>query len=101
MELAQVVELLEEIKGAYPKFEIYKTTPRVWQKYLSEHSVESTYWRLERHIKESRFEPTIHDLLPTKEDRRREAEEMEIQLNRWVNAGNEPEQFVFKPNPKY
>jgi F0F1-type ATP synthase gamma subunit len=96
MKVEQVHELLKEIKGAFNRFEINEEMPRVWFKHLKDEKYEKVVSRLNKHIHTSRFEPTISDLLPSKEEREKAAQDHEIALVNWVNEGNDPRDF--RPN---
>ena len=92
----QVHEVLKFIRGAHHRFEINEEMPRVWFKFLKDESFDTVMNRLERHIKDSKFEPTIHDLI-TRTDPELESRRMEIARNRWISEGNDPDAFEYKP----
>ena len=91
----EIMELLKYIKGAYPRFDITENTIDVWYDFLSDQSLTKVMKRLQRHISESRFEPTISDLLPTRQEKEKESFEMEIARNRWINNGGDPNEFKY------
>jgi hypothetical protein len=63
MNKAQVIQLLNEIKGTYGnKFEINEHTPNAWHKYLADMEYELAIKRLARHVEKDDFPPTIADL---------------------------------------
>lgn len=92
----ETIELLKVIKGAYGKFEIHPQTPEVWHTFLESEKLEEVVKRLQKHTRSSRFEPTISDLLPSKEEKEKIARDREIALNNWVNEGNDPRDY--RPN---
>lgn len=69
MDLKQVLEVLKYVKGAYNRFEINEEMPKVYFDFLKDQEFERVMHRLKEHIKKSKFEPTITDLLPPREDK--------------------------------
>lgn len=67
MTKTEVAELLRYINGAYPRFTINDNTPAVWYEMLQEKDFKKTLEFLKKHISDSRYEPSISDLLKEKE----------------------------------
>jgi len=65
----EVLNVLKYIKGAYNRFEINEETPKVYNDFLKGQEFEKVMHRLKEHIKRSKFEPTITDLLPPREEK--------------------------------
>ncbi|WP_158560294.1 replicative helicase loader/inhibitor [Paenibacillus contaminans] len=84
MDNNQVLDILRFIKGAYHRFEINEDMPRVWMSILQKEDYDVVMQRLERHIRTSRYEPTIHDLIThsgEELERLRQQREEEINAN--------------------
>lgn len=94
MEANQVLDVLKFIKGAYSRFEINEEMPRVWYEFLKDEKYETVIARLKKHISNSKFEPSIHDLV-TQGDPELEYRKREIALNKWIQEGNNPDDFEF------
>lgn len=82
MRMDEVIELLKDIKGTWYKFEINERTPKMWFKHLEAETTENVIKRLSKHERESRFEPTVSDLLPNKEERDRLYQDHIINLSK-------------------
>lgn len=91
MNKTEVVELIKFINGAYPRFTINENTPSTWYEMIQHQTFEKTMERLKSHILTSKFEPTISDLFITPDLSKEEL------LQRWVNEGNDPSEFVYRP----
>lgn len=63
MKKSEIVELLKYISGAYSRFTVNENTPVTWYDMMKEQDFEKTMVLLKKHISESKFEPTISDLL--------------------------------------
>lgn len=82
MEAGQVLEVLKTIRGAYNRFEINEEMPRVWHETLKDEPYDLVIKRLKRHIRESKYEPTMSDLLPNKEEREKLYQDHIINLSK-------------------
>lgn len=89
MEAKQVLELLKFIKGAYNRFDINEEMPRVWNEFLKEEPFEMAMQRLKRHIKYSKYEPTISDLLPSKDEREKAHFDHIVSLQKQMEERND------------
>jgi hypothetical protein len=69
VDLKQVLEVLKYVKGAYNRFEINEEMPKVYFDFLKGEEFEKVMHRLKEHIKKSKFEPTISDLLPKRKEK--------------------------------
>ena len=74
---SEVIELLKYISGAYGRFAMNENTPNVWLDVLKDQSFDKTMFLLKKHIAESRFEPSISDLV---NNYKPEQKEKEVQI---------------------
>lgn len=77
----ELIELLKYIVVAYPRFEIVEDTPKIWHDFLKDESYDVVLERLKTHIRESKYMPSISELLehPEKTERRKTVEELMIE----------------------
>jgi hypothetical protein len=78
LKLSEVLELLKTIKLAYFRFEVNEEVARLWYSFLCEESYDDVKARLVKHIRESKFEPTISELLPNYDDDKRKRYNQEV-----------------------
>lgn len=95
MDKTEVLEVLKYIKGAYNRFEINEEMPRVYNDFLKDQEFSKVMYRLKIHIRASKFEPTIADLLPSREEIEKESRRIEIARNRWIDKGGNPNEFIY------
>lgn len=82
MRMDEVIEMLKDIKGTYGKFEINERTPARWFNHLEAETTENVLRRLNKHERESKFEPSVSDLLPNKEEREKLYQDHIINLSK-------------------
>lgn len=95
MEANKALEVLQFIRGAYNRFEINEYMPKVYAEFLKDEPFNKVMERLKRHIKTSKYEPAISDLLASKNELEKDSRDMEIARNKWIQEGNDPNAFRF------
>ncbi|MFC3768318.1 replicative helicase loader/inhibitor [Paenibacillus sp. GCM10012303] len=102
MNKEETVKLLSLVTTAYPTVELTNERIALWSEMLRGVPLAAALPALREHILSSHFPPTIADIIrsggdESGEDREIEARNILIEHQRWVDAGNEPEDFVYEP----
>jgi hypothetical protein len=100
MNKAETLKLLSLITTAYQTVELTAERIALWTEMLRDVSFSKAQQALKEHILSNRFPPAIADIVrsnESEEDREIEARNILIEHQRWVDAGNDPEDFVYEP----
>jgi hypothetical protein len=95
MEANKALEVLQYIRGAYNRFEINEYMPKVYAEFLKDEPFDKVMIRLKKHIKTSKYEPTISELLASRDELDKETRTIEIARNKWIDNGGDPSEFKY------
>jgi hypothetical protein len=98
MKKQEVAQLLLIIKTAYPNFEVNERVTEYWCKKMEDMPFKKAMRALDHHTDTSSYPPTAADI-KTAVSVNPEVDMFNFQIEhqRWVNAGGDPEAFVYKP----
>ncbi|OMD69163.1 hypothetical protein BSK48_16945 [Paenibacillus odorifer] len=68
LEKQEALLILLQIKTAYPNFNLDNDTKNLWTQFLMETDAETAAHNLRDHIKQSKFQPTIHEIVKPNEE---------------------------------
>lgn len=93
MNKKDVVELFKFLNAVYPKFEVTQEKLNAWAPLFTDQDFDEVMKKAQDHAMESRFVPTISELVTVKVPKKKDSRDMDIAFSDWMLEGNDPEEF--------